>query len=499
MLKPVSGLNLSARYGGYAFQVEAVETVKSLEYSALFHEQGLGKTKIGLDLALEWIRQETVDCVLIVTKRSLIENWSDEIESHTHLNAKILGQNRKANFFALNSPARLFLAHYEVVRSEVERLKLFLKTRRVAVILDEAQKIKNPDALLTKAFHSLSEYFSRRVIMTGTPVANRPEDIWAQIFFLDRGESLGGDFERFQKGLQLDNHLYADRDRQFRLATGLAKVFNEIRPFTVRETKDTAGIELPEKVVTPVYALMEPRQRLLYDKFQGELGAEVTKNGSIVVDDAEAVLKRLLRLVQVASNPKLVDAGYQGEPGKWYELCRLIQNAEQEDSKVIVWTAFVENTEWLCRNLRTYKAVQVHGELDMETRNRNISRFKRDESVRILVATPGAAKEGLTLTMANHAVFYDRSFSLDDYLQAQDRIHRISQTRKCHVWNLMCCDTIDLWVDSLLSAKRLAAQLMQADISREEYENRANYEFGSIISEILNTKHKNNHDKTTAI
>ena len=92
MLKPVSGLNLSARYGGYAFQVEAVETVKSLEYSALFHEQGLGKTKIGLDLALEWIRQETVDCVLIVTKRSLIENWSDEIESHTHLNAKILGQ-----------------------------------------------------------------------------------------------------------------------------------------------------------------------------------------------------------------------------------------------------------------------------------------------------------------------------------------------------------------------------------------------------------------------
>jgi len=74
------------------------------------------------------------------------------------------------------------------------------------------------------------------------------------------------------------------------------------------------------------------------------------------------------------------------------------------------------------------------------------------------VATPGAAKEGLTLTVANHAVFFDRSFSLDDYLQAQDRIHRISQTQTCFVWNLIGSDTIDEWVDSLLTAKRLAAQ-----------------------------------------
>lgn len=488
MLKPVSGLDLSARHGGYAYQVEAVETVKALEYSALFHEQGLGKTKIGLDLALEWIRQGTVDCVLIVTKRGLIANWSDEVRGHTHLHAKILGQDRKANFFALNSPTRLFLAHYEAIRSEVNRIRLFLKTRRVAVILDESQKIKNPDAALTKAFHSLSGYFSRRVIMTGTPVANRPEDIWAQVFFLDRGESLGSDFEEFKTDIRLDNDLHADTGRQAALATSLARVFDKIRPFTVRETKDTAGIELPEKMVIPVFVSMEPRQAVLYRKFQKELGAEVSKDGLMVVDDAEAVLKRLLRLVQVASNPKLVDQGYEAEPGKLQELFLLLEKAELGHSKMIVWTSFVENAEWLCRELQAYHAVHVHGELDMETRNRNILRFKQDGDVRILVATPGAAKEGLTLTMANHAVFYDRSFSLDDYLQAQDRIHRISQTRKCHIWNMMCRDSIDLWVDCLLSAKRLAAQLVQSDISKAEYEKRADYEFGSIISEILNTK-----------
>ena len=75
-------------------------------------------------------------------------------------------------------------------------------------------------------------------------------------------------------------------------------------------------------------------------------------------------------------------------------------------------------------------------------------------------------KEGLTLTVANHAVFYDRSFSLDDYLQAQDRIHRISQEKPCHVKNLVAAGTVDCWVDALLAAKHLAAQLGQGDITR---------------------------------
>ena len=75
--------------------------------------------------------------------------------------------------------------------------------------------------------------------------------------------------------------------------------------------------------------------------------------------------------------------------------------------------------------------------------------------------------------------------ALDDYLQAQDRIHRISQTQTCYVWNLLCSGTVDEWVDSLLAAKRLAAQLAQADISVEEYARRANYDFGHIVKQIL--------------
>jgi SNF2 family DNA or RNA helicase len=229
----------------------------------------------------------------------------------------------------------------------------------------------------------------------------------------------------------------------------------------------------------------EQGQRRLYDRFRFDLSAEITFGGKLVQDDAEELLKRMLRLVQVASNPILVDESYTAVPGKFPKLLELLERASRDASKTIIWTSFIDNAEWLWRNLRSYEPALVHGGRSMDDRNKAIRTFKTDADCRVLIATPGSAKEGLTLTVANQAVFYDRSFSLDDYLQAQDRIHRISQKQTCFVWNLVCKDTIDEWVDMLLSAKRLAAQLAQADISAEEYQRRANYDFGKIIRQIL--------------
>ena len=485
MLKERTDLKLDARHAGFAFQVQAVEAVKGLPFAALFHEQGLGKTKMGIDLALEWIRAGEIDSVVIVTKRGLIENWTEEIKAHSHLTARVLDQNRNSNFFALNSPARLYLTHYEAVKSEERRLALFLKTRRVAAILDKSQKIKNPKSDLAKAFLRLASGFARRVIMTGTPVANRPFDLWSQIYFLDGGKALGLDFEEFRRHLDLGNDLWADETKRLKFESELAAVFAKIRPFTVRETKGSAGIDLPEKRVENLLVEPESSQMELYERFRTELRADVVRDGIVVNDDAEDMLKRLLRLVQVASNPRLVDQGYDKVPGKLPRLMGLVDRAVAAGSKIIVWTSFVMNAEWLREELAEHGAMVVHGAIAHAERTSAIDAFKHDSACRVLVATPGAAKEGLTLTVANHAVFYDRSFSLDDYLQAQDRIHRISQTQTCYVWNLICSGTVDEWVDSLLAAKRLAAQLAQADLSPEEYARLANYDFGRIVRAVL--------------
>jgi SNF2 family DNA or RNA helicase len=230
---------------------------------------------------------------------------------------------------------------------------------------------------------------------------------------------------------------------------------------------------------------LEDRQAEMYRTFREEFVALVVKEGRPSWDNAEETLKRLLRLVQVASNPRLVDERYHQIPGKFPVLMQLLDKVVEQGEKAIVWTSFTGNVDWLARQLSDHGAVRVHGKMSQEDRTASISAFKTQPKKKILIATPGAAKEGLTLTVANHAIFFDRSFSLDDYLQAQDRIHRISQVKTCFVTNLVAKGTVDEWVDVLLSAKHLAAKLAQGDITKEQYEIEATYAYGDMIKDIL--------------
>ncbi len=477
--------NLSAKLEAFAYQREAVEAVRDLEYAAIFHEQGLGKTKIAVDLMLYWLEKGVVDTILLVVKKGLVANWQRELKAHSHLSPRLLTGDRRNNFYVLNSPARLILTHFEAVKSEAKRLVLFLRTRTVGAILDEATKIKNPESEVTKAFFEIAPQFVRRIIMTGTPVANRPYDMWAQIRFLDGGKSLGSDFDAFKRRLDLSNDLVRNQDARTAFEVELAQLFRRVAAFSVRETKNGGVIELPDKVVKRIETDWESRQLDLYTQVRTDLSAVVVRDGIPTEDNAEETLKRLLRLVQISSNPTLVDESYTADPGKWEALDGLVQDIVAAGEKCIVWTAFTENADWLTSKLRGVGATKVHGKLSMDQRNRAVDVFLTDPDCRVLVATPGAAKEGLTLTVANHVIFYDRGFSLDDYLQAQDRIHRVSQVKTCYVYNLVMRDSVDEWVDVLLEAKKLAAQLAQGDISAEYYRAHMSYSYGEIVRHIL--------------
>lgn len=476
---------LGKKHEAFSYQAEAVSAIKDLDYAAVFHEQGLGKSKIAIDLALYWLEKRTIDTVLLVVKKNLLYNWTKEFKTHSFLKPKVLSQNKKDNYYVFNGPSRLILTHYEVFNSERGRLQLFLKARNVAVILDESTKIKNPQARLTQSFFELAPLFKKRVIMTGTPVANRPYDIWSQIWFLDQGDSLGNNFNEFQKRSNLGNELTGNISAQRIFEDQISEIFSKISRFTVRETKSSGIIELPEKVFEVIKTDWEHYQADLYRQIRDDLRAVVVKEGIPTEDNAGDLLKRLLRLVQVASNPRLVDEGYHAEPGKLLPLHDLITRCCDNKEKSIVWTSFTDNVDWLEKELKNFGAVKVHGKMAMERRNRSIDKFMSTDQNMVLVATPGVAKEGLTLTVANHVIFYDRTFSLDDYLQAQDRIHRISQKSICHVHNLIMNDSIDEWVDVLLQSKHLAAQLSQGDISLDYYKSQMTYEFGNVLRNIL--------------
>ena len=478
--------NLSSKLSAFPYQLDAVKATCDLPYAAIFHEQGLGKSKIAIDLTLYWLDSDCVDTVFIVTKKSLVQNWMDEINIHSHLVPRVLSANRKLNSHALNAPVLVYVLNYEVLLANYELISLFLKTCRVGVILDESQKIKNPESKLTKCLLKLSGGFHRKIIMTGTPVANRPQDIWSQVKFLDDGNAFGTDYYEFKDRVDIPPHKSSEE-----YGYVLSNIKERIRKFSIRETKLSAGLELPQKTIVSRPVVLSPKQAEIYGNYRDDLRHLISTDVETKEDQAEVILKRLLRLVQCAANPILVDSSYDEVPSKFVEL-ELILNTKilPNNNKVIIWTSFVDNCEWLVEKLQEYNPAFVHGNKDVKFRNHQIGRFKKDANCIVLVATPGAAKEGLTLTVANHSIFFDRSFSLDDYIQAQDRIHRISQQRECFVYNLIAMDTIDEWVDQLLYVKFIAAQIAQGDTAHEEQTDLQQIDLSEMLTEILSPTKK---------
>ncbi len=115
----------TAKFEAFKYQKEAVDAIKNLEYGAIFHEQGLGKTKIAIDILLHWL-SNGIDTVIIVTKKTLVLNWISEFGNHTTLSPDLLSSKRGDNFYIFNSPVRVIITNFETVSSEKERLKLFL-------------------------------------------------------------------------------------------------------------------------------------------------------------------------------------------------------------------------------------------------------------------------------------------------------------------------------------------------------------------------------------
>lgn len=477
--------NPTAKRNSFPYQIEAFLTLKDLNYSAIFHEQGLGKTKIAIDLLLYWLQHRNIDTVMIITKKQLVKNWIEEFDFHTYITPKILGSNKRDNFYVFNSAAKVIISNFETISTEKERVQLFLKCRDVAIIIDESAKLKNPESKLTKDFLDISDLFKIKTIMTGTPIANRPYDLWSQVFFLDKGQSLGNNFADFKKNTNLSNNLSYDIKSRKRFEENISSIYKKISAFSVRETKESCGIALPSKEYETIYTDFEDIQRSMYRRVVSDLEIEIKMNGMKIIDDDSIALKRLLRLVQICSNPALIDESYSNRSAKEILLDNLLTKIVKGGDKCIVWSCFIDNVNKFYKRYADYSPCIIHGSMSISERNMSIDKFRDDDHSKILFATPQSAKEGLTLTVANHVVFYDRGFNLDDYLQAQDRIHRISQTKTCYIYNLMIKNSIDEWVDKLIEAKHFAALLAQGDISLSEYTNSADYSYSDIINGIL--------------
>ena len=435
-------------------QIEAIDFISRTPEVALFDEQGLGKTKMIVDAMAKAMESGEVDGVLVVSPMSLVYVWEAEVLKHSFLTPVVLRGSKTEKRYKFLTGANFYITNYEAVVSEQGRFERFCRSRSVALVLDESARIKNPETRTAQALYVLAPLASRRIILTGTPVANKPEDLWGQFFFLDRGRLLGTDFKLFKARMNERSPYYRDE---------LNKLRTEIEANSIRRRKNDA-LELPEKVYVNDYVALEGEQNEMYRRCADELVVEIRRlDGRELLDQIDNVLKKLLRLTQIASNPLLLDQTFTGSCAKLDRLSDLVPLILKESEKVVVWTCFIDNISLLKSHLGDYFPLVIHGSVPVEERSRIVSRFQGKDRNRVLIANPAAAREGLTLTRASAAIYFDRNFSLMDYLQSQDRIHRIGQDQRCTIYKQIARNTIDEYTDMLIEIKAEIARFLQAD------------------------------------
>lgn len=452
--------NFESKTSAFSHQINAITKISGDHPVALFDEQGLGKTKMIIAGLTEDIKNKLIDCVLVICKKTLLRTWENEIETHGYLRCVNLtgGIKERRRYFTTFS--HFYLINYESLIQEEEIISELLQLKKFAIVLDESHKIKNPESKITQTMFRLKKYSKKNLIVTGTPVANKPEDLWAQFYFLDGGSLLGRDFDSFEKQFGVDISMGKNDIPEDKL-----KLLQErIKDLSIRRTKEVAAPELPNKKFQKIFVNLSGKQKEMYDSLREELYLEVKNmSGKTIQDDSENILKRLLRLTQIASNPHLVDKEYFEIPIKFKILDDLIEKIIQRDEKVIIWSSFVDNITTLKNRYSQFNSLTIYGKMTIEERNKSVKWFQEDPDYKVLVANPAAAKEGLTLTSANNAIYLDRTFNLVDYLQSQDRIHRISQKKQCNIIILIAKETIDEYIEELLMKKNEIAKLIQGD------------------------------------
>jgi SWI/SNF-related matrix-associated actin-dependent regulator of chromatin subfamily A-like protein 1 len=436
-------------------QEKGVKFLRERTAAALFDEQGLGKTKQLIEAVSEDIAAGGLDGALIICPNMIKSTWAEEVERHSNHRYAVFGSGRQARREAFRSlRAAFYIINYEAVAAELPSLQALMRFKRIALVLDESHRIKTPGAKVTRAVHQLRTEAVKRFIMSGTPVANTPDDLWSQLFFLDDGAALGSTFDAFQARYRATGGGYIRAD----------ELRERVAAISLRREK-VGTVTLPPKIVSRVPVTLSGSQLSRYTMMRDELALLVrTMTGEEVLAEADNILSRLVRLAQLASNPALIDASYDGIPAKFVVLDELLPAYLADSSrKVIIWTSFVDNIQPLIDRYQQHSPVSLYGEMDGPSRERAIAAFKRDPATRVLVANPAAAREGLTLAVANVAIYLDRTFNLVDFLQSQDRIHRLTQERPCEIVVLVAEDTIDEFVDFSLAQKHRLARYTQSD------------------------------------
>jgi superfamily II DNA or RNA helicase len=413
----------------------------------LADDMGLGKTVQALGW-LEYLRAEEPDGgpSLVVCPASVVHNWAREAERFApKLRVLLLTRGETRHELRRAIPAHdLIVTNYALLRRDLEAWR---KIALRAVILDEAQNIKNPDAAVSRAALALEA--RHRLALTGTPLENRALDLWSIMQFVNPGY-LGNraQFERRYDRLDAPPHA----------RTLLAA---KLRPALLRRTKQEVATDLPPRIEERLDCEMTKEQRLLYL-------AELRRSRALVERLSGApggfsqnkihILAALTRLRQICCHPALAGGKPHLGSGKFDALFELLDPLLAEGHKVLLFSQFVECLK-LLKSAMTARGIAYHT-LTGQTVQRQevVDAFQRDPHACVFLVSLKAGGTGLNLTAASYVILFDPWWNPAVEAQAIDRTHRIGQDRTVIAYRMLTAGTIEEKIWELQQRKAALAR-----------------------------------------
>lgn len=433
----------------------------------LADEMGLGKSLQLISLLLARHAKRQPYPSLIVCPASLVYNWTAEFERFApELSVVAVAggaqERRAARLEAFGGHRRVdvLVTSYDLLRIDIDD---WSNRRLFICALDEAQYIKNPAALTTRAVKSLEA--DHKFALTGTPMENRLSELWSIFDFLMPG--LLGPYARFRE--RFESPIVGGDDAVARRLQAI------VAPFMLRRLKADVLTDLPDKLESVVYANMDVEQRKLYDAHEQRLREELTAQRMFRKEREAAraagkpvstveVLAEITRLRQLCCDPRLVYEDYRGPSAKLDAIVDLVSSAVEGGEKTLVFSQFTSFLELIAERLR--KAGIAHysitGATPKKERVRLVDAFNEDDTPAFLVSLK-AGGTGLNLTGASVVIHADPWWNAAAQSQATDRAHRIGQTRVVSVEKVVAKNTIEERIVRLQQTKsELADQVVGA-------------------------------------
>lgn len=463
----------------YKHQMEGV--IYGLEHESflLGDDQGLGKTKEIIDLAM--CRKQTdglKHCLIICGINGNKYNWADEVKIHSREDSWILGTrftkrppikmiegSTKDKMEDLNNvPHQFFwITNIETLRGgsfkekqgkrTVIRFPIAEKIQELCdrgiigmIAFDEAHKAKNPDSQQGKALLSI-DCKGPKIPMSGTFVLNNPLDLYLPLRWS------GFETHSFYAYKQHYCTMGGFGGKEIVGYKNLDELRSMVSKVMLRRVKGDV-LDLPPKVHTIEWVDAYPEQRSLYKDVRDQVRDNIDK-----VKVHPDPLSEMLRLRQVTGYPGILSSTVT-KSAKMDRMEELVEEEVSVGGKAIIFSNWSEMTNVIRHKLKKYNPAYITGEVGSVQRMEEKDRFQNDPNCKVMIGTIGALGTGFTLTAAQLVIFVDEPWNRGIKDQAEDRAHRIGTRGTVRIVTILTRDTVDEGVYNLVQKKGKMADLL---------------------------------------